>query len=369
MRDLYFFIGTEAEIMKMFMVIEKARNAGFVCKVVSSGQNDITDSPFLPLCHAQIDVDLSIYKPAGKNGASYLKWFLRTLRLGGKHMRKLAGNYPKGQPPVMVVHGDTLSTLLGSMIAKRAGMPHVHVEGGPRSYHWLNPFPEEIDRYFSSKGAEIIFCPGPDSAATASRTMQGEAVSTVYNTNIETLQYAYQSNARRRLERVYEGTYFVMALHRQENLMNRSFMTQAVESLRMLAQKMHCVFICHQQTTDALKKFGLLERIQQDPNITVVPRMAYLDFIDAVDKAEFLAADGAGNQQEMYYMGKPYLILREHIEKESEGQNQNCVAFGNDFSLLERFDTEYVKYKQPRVAPETFPSDIIVKKFLEYYSR
>lgn len=369
MRDLYFFIGTEAEIMKMFMVIEKARNAGFVCKVVSSGQNDITDSPFLSLSHAQIDVDLSIYKPAGKNGGSYLKWFLRTLRLGGKRMRKLAGNYPKGQPPVMVVHGDTLSTLLGSMIAKRAGMPHVHVEGGPRSYHWLNPFPEEIDRYFSSKGAEIVFCPGPDSADTVRRTMRGEAVNTVYNTNIETLQYAYQANAQRQTGRVYEGAYFVIALHRQENLMSRGFMTQAVESVQKLAQKMHGVFICHQQTTDALKKFDLLEKIQRDSNITVVPRMAYLDFIDTVDKAEFLAADGAGNQQEMFYMGKPYLILRGHIEKESEGQGLNCIAFENDFSLLERFDTEYVKYKQPRVVPETFPSEIIVEKLLEHYSQ
>lgn len=368
LRELYFFIGTEAEIMKMFTVIRRAKEAGFVCKVVSSGQNDIKDSPFLALCDSKIDVDFSMYRPIHKTGVNQIKWLLRTLRLGRQRMRKLASEYPKDRPPVLVVHGDTSSTLMGAMIARWAGMPHVHVEGGLRSYHWLNPFPEEIDRYFSSRKAEIVFCPSAESAEAARRSFRGEAVDTVYNTNIETLQYARRVNGRRGAsDRLYPGNYFVVALHRQENLISRKFMAQAVHSIGVLAKKIHCVFICHEQTRVILEKYGLLETLENDPNITMVPRMAYLDFIDAVDKAEFLAADGAGNQQEMYYMGKPYLILRGHFEKQGEGQGYNCVGYNGDFRLLERFDQEYPKYRHSWIEPETLPSEIIVKKLLERY--
>lgn len=368
MRDLYFFIGTEAEIMKMFMVIKKAKEAGFHCKVISSGQNDISQSPFMDLCDSKIDVDLSVFTPKNKGGSSYLQWLLKTTQYGIKYMKNILKKYSKEQQPIMVIHGDTLSTLMGAIIARRAGMKHVHVEGGLRSYHWFNPFPEEIDRYFGSKYADIVFCPSDDGLEIVKKSFHGEGVSTKYNTNIETLSYAYKTIAEYPIPRIYEGKYFVVALHRQENLMSREFMEKAIDSVVTLAEKIHCLFIYHQQTADTLEKFGLMDRIKNNPNITVVKRLAYLNFIDAVDKAEFMVADGAGNQQELYYMGKPYLIMRKHIENNSEGLGYNCIGFNNDFELVSNFDKEHLKYKHDRLKPEVLPSDIIVAKLLERYA-
>ncbi len=368
MRDLYFFIGTEAEIMKMFIVIKKARSAGFRCRVIASGQNDVTNSSFMKLCDSQVDIDFSCYMPKNKSGTSYLNWFNKTTRYGIKYMKKVASKCNEHNKPVMVVHGDTLSTLMGAMIAKKAGMPHVHVEGGLRSYNWLNPFPEEIDRYFASKYAELVFCPNEEATLLAMKNSKGEAVNTKYNTNIETLEYAYQVIAESAIKRVYEEQYFVSAIHRQENLMSRKFMKSMVKSILVLSERIHCLFICHQQTEDTLKKYRLMENIKNNSNITVVKRLDYFQFIDVVDKAEFLVADGAGNQQEMYYMGKPYLIMRGKIENDSEGLGYNCVGFHNDFKMVERFDKEYVKYKRRRIKPEVLPSDIIVSKLVEKYS-
>ena len=368
MRDLYFFIGTEAEIMKMFIVIKKARDVGFCCRVIASGQNDISDSPFMRFCDSQVDIDLSRYMPKDKSSVAYLRWLNMTTKYGIKYMKKVVAAYEESNRPVMIVHGDTLSTLMGAVIAKSAGMPHVHVEGGFRSYNWLNPFPEEIDRYFASKYAEIVFCPNREATLLAEKNSKGEAVNTNYNTNIETLEYAYQVIGKSEIKRVYEGRYFVSAIHRQENLMSRKFMRAMIKSLLILAEKIHCLFICHRQTEDALEKYGIMESIKSNSNITVVQRLDYFQFIDAVDKAEFLVADGAGNQQEMYYMGKPYLIMRKNIENDSEGLGYNCIGFHNNFKIVERFDEEYMKYKHDKVSPKEFPSDIIISKLIEKYS-
>lgn len=368
MRELYFFIGTEAEIMKMFMVINKAKEAGFNCKVVSSGQNDISNSPFMKLCDSKIDVDLSVYMPKKKGGATYLEWMIKTTWYGIKYMKSILKSASKDKQPVMVVHGDTLSTLMGAIIARRAGMKHVHVEGGLRSYHWFNPFPEEIDRYFGSKHADIVFCPNKNGLDIIKKSFYGIGVNTEYNTNIETLAYAFETLAKNPIPRIYDNKYFVVALHRQENLMSKEFMTEAIRSIIVLSSKIHCLFIYHQQTADTLEKFGLMDEIKSNPNITVVKRLAYLNFIDAVDKAEFMVADGAGNQQELYYMGKPYLIMRKHIESDSEGLGYNCIGFNNDFDLVKNFDKEYLKYKHDRILPEILPSDIIVNELIERYS-
>lgn len=367
-RDLYFFIGTEAELMKMFIVIKKAKEQYFNCKIVSSGQNDISNSNFLKLCDSKIDIDLTKYAPKNKGILSYFIWFLRTRSYGIKFLKKKIKGCRSDKLPVMVVHGDTLSTLLGATIAKSVGIKHVHVEGGIRSFNWLNPFPEEIDRYFSSKYADIVFCQNEWATKLAKENIAGEAVNTVYNTNIETLQYARNVLIGEKTEKKYDGKYFVAAIHRQENLLNKQFMINIINSIIKISSNMHCIFILHQQTYDAIKKYDILNRIDKNKNITVLDKLDYLEFIDVIDKSEFLLADGAGNQQEMYYMGKPYLILRKDIEEKSEGIGLNAIGFNNDFKFVESFVHNYNKYQQPPVYPEILPSDIIVNKLVEKYS-
>ncbi len=224
MRDLYFFIGTEAELMKMFIVISKARERDFNCKIISSGQNDISQSPFMKLCKSQINIDLSTFKPNKKGGLSYLQWFIKTTMYGVTSMRTIAKEYSENNKPVIIVHGDTLSSLMGSMIARKSGLAYSHVEGGLRSFNWFNPFPEELCRFFSSKHADVIFCPGKQAAETARSFFNGKAVDTVYNTNIETLQYAFKNNKSNFSPRIYQDKYFVLAIHRQENLLSNNFL-------------------------------------------------------------------------------------------------------------------------------------------------
>jgi len=364
MRDLLFFIGTEAELMKMYIVIKKAKERGWRCKIVSSGQNDIRNSLFLDLCDSQIDIDLSKYAPTKKNGRDYLEWLIKTCRYGQKILQN---EYKGKKKPIMIIHGDTLSTLLGARIAKKAGLRFCHVEGGWRSYNWLNPFPEEIDRYFSSKNADLIFCASSDATITAEKSFKGKAINTVVNTNYEVLKYALEYNAKRENPVKTEEKYFVAAIHRQENLLNRDFMEKTTAAILSLSKRMKCVFIYHIQTKNTLERYGLFERLEKNENIILLERLNYFDFIKVVNQSEFLLADGAGNQQEMYYLGKPYLILRGHIECKSEGLGDNARGFDGKFDEIEAFDREYKRYIRKPLEVEESPSEIILNSIAEYY--
>ena len=71
MKNIYFFIGTEAELMKMFTTIRELKLRGYRCIIVSSGQNEIHNSLFLELAGCNIDIDLSQYAPEVKSAKNY----------------------------------------------------------------------------------------------------------------------------------------------------------------------------------------------------------------------------------------------------------------------------------------------------------
>ena len=366
MKKLYFFIGTEAELMKMFHVIQEAQKRGYDCRIVSNGQNDIKKSIYLDKVGGKIHVDLTEHQASEKKASNYLLWFIQTERLGVKAMK---AEKQKDSDIIMIVHGDTLSTLMGARIAKKCGITYMHVESGLRSYNWFSPFPEEIDRYFSSKGSVINFCQKAEAAEYAAKAFKGKAVNTVYNTGIEILYDALNTIEEQSIESPVEGEYFLTAIHRQENLLDEKFMKNTFEKIFEMADAMKCVFIYHEQTKNALVKFGLWEKVQACENMIIVPRQDYVSFINYVINSEFVMADGCGNQQEFCYLGQPYLIMRTAVEEDSEGLGWNAFCFKGDYSKISEFAEHYKDYKKPRVVPEKLPSVIIMDEIDQYCNR
>lgn len=354
--------------MKMFRTIQEAMSRKYECIIVSNGQNDIRQSYYLGLVGGRINIDLTQYSSKEKNAAGYLRWFCKTEKLGVKVLRQDLKKKDK-KNVLMVVHGDTLSTLMGARIARKVGISYVHVESGARSYNWLSPFPEEIDRYFSSKDSVINFCPKNEFRDYAAKAFKGRAVSTEYNTGIETLYNAVERIESGEYKRPVEEKYFLLAIHRQENLLNKYFMKNTFENIINVSKKMKCLFIYHEQTKNALVKFGLWNKVKESENIILIPRQGYFKFINCVLNSEFVVADGCGNQQEFYYLGKPYLIMRTKVERESEGLNWNAKYFDNDFSNIRVFLDSYKKYCKPRINPTVMPSVIILDEIDSYFCK
>lgn len=367
MKKLYFFIGTEAELMKMFHVINEAKSRGYDCKIVSNGQNDIKDSIYLKAVGGVIDVDLTKMMPKGKTAIDYFSWFIRTEKYGVSVMKRIK-NDCDGEL-LMIVHGDTLSTLMGARIAQKSKIEYVHVESGLRSHNWFSPFPEEIDRYFSSKKSVLNFCQKKEAAEYAAKAFKGKAINTMYNTGIEILLDALKAIDQQEIKRPLEGKYFLTAIHRQENLLNSKFMKNTFKRIFELSKKMKCVFIYHSQTESALKKFGLWDEFEKCTNIIKIPRQDYISFINYVVNSEFVMADGCGNQQEFYYLGQPYLIMRTAIESNSEGLDYNAICFKGDYTKIDEFVNSYMEYRKPRIIPQKKPSVIIMDEIDGYLGK
>jgi len=360
-KNIYYFLGTEAELMKMYNVIDESIKRGYNAIIVSNGQNIIKDSPYLKIINKKIDIDLTKYAPKKKGIKHYLKWFIKTRRLGIKKLKKqkLIQNFDNS---IMIVHGDTMSTLMGSMIARKCKLRYAHVESGPRSMNWFSPFPEEIDRYFSSKHSILNFCQSDIATESAKKYFKAEAINTHFNTGIEILYSALDECEKKKLKSPYKGKYFVFAIHRQENLLNNVFMKNIVEKIILLSKKMHCIFIYHEQTKDTLDKLDLWKIIENNKNITIIGRQDYVNFINIIKHSEFVIGDGCGNQQEFYYMGKPYLIMRTQVEDKTEGLGWNALPFGNDFDNIEKFYKDYKKYTKKLVKMKEKPSVIIMNR-------
>lgn len=363
MKTLYFFIGTEAELMKMFRVIQEAKKRGYDCKIISNGQNDVRQSYYLELVGGIIDLDLTKYQAVEKKASNYLAWFLKTKALG---IRRMKEEKKKNKNIIMIVHGDTLSTLMGAQIAHKCGIEYMHVESGLRSYNWFSPFPEEFDRYFSSKNSVINFCQKAEAAEYAAKAFKGKAVNTVYNTGIEILYNAVERIEKEHWIRPLEEKYFLTAIHRQENLMDGKFLKNTFKNIFEMSQKMKCVFIYHEQTKNALVKYGLWDKFETCENIEIIPRQDYFSFTNYVINSEFVVADGCGNQQEFYYLGIPYLVMRTEVEADSEGIGWNALCFKGDYLKMNEFAENYLDYRRERVVPEKLPSNIIMNEIDEY---
>ena len=154
-------------------------------------------------------------------------------------------------------------------------------------------------------------------------------------------------------------------MHRQENLANRKFVVEIVNEINKMATDMMCVVLLHEITKNTFEKLGLMELLSRNNNIIFQSRVNYFDFMKVLEKSQYVITDGGSNQEELYYMGKPCLILRENTER-FEGLESNAEMYNGNVSHLSEF-ARYFQYKiGNKKMEEESPSEIIVEKILEY---
>lgn len=364
-KAICFFIGTEAELIKVFTVIKLMKERGIPYCVIASGQNDIEKSHVLFYANeGKIDLCLSQESSIRKNTLGLFKWFFHTLHSSAAKIRK-------GLPTVdfknsvMVVHGDTVSTVMGAYLGRKLGMKVAHIEAGLRSHNLLHPFPEEIDRIITSHFSYFHFAPG-DLPAQNLTSKKGKIINTRYNTIIDSIAAACDAPCENPFfQKLKDQAFFVLVLHRQENLSNRKLVQQVVEQAEEIATKCHCVFVMHKITELTLKKYSFYKRLAQNPAFTLLPRADYFDFTKFLQYAIFVVTDGGSNQEELYYMGKPCLILRHCTERE-EGLGKNAVLFDDAADSMQSFSIHYQDYAIAPTVCSTSPSTIIVDVLERY---
>lgn len=358
---IFFFIGTTAELIKVMPVMRELAARGMPFDVIASGQNDLSKSELFEQAGLPRPV-LALNRTLKRKTAFGLAiWFVFTFFRGLARLPRLFRGLDRAST-VLIVHGDTVSTLMGAVLGRILGVRVAHIEAGLRSKNFLQPFPEELDRYLTAFFAHIHFCPYASAVCNLERR-GGEKIDTGFNTNIDSLAFARSLAPTGGHEDVPRPPYFIFILHRQENVLNNALVRDLLDVLTALTARMRCLFVTHELTMTRLRDLGLLERVAGNPNIVLTGRRPYVEFIRVLDRCEFIMTDGGGNQQECYYLGKPCLILRRLTESE-EGLGRNVLVSGNDRATIEQFAAGYERYRHPEVAPPRRPSEIIVDTLL-----
>ena len=97
--------------------------------------------------------------------------------------------------------------------------------------------------------------------------------------------------------------YFVLVIHRQENVSNTELMNQIIGRAKVVSKQHKCVLVLHNITEVKLQEMGLMDEIRTDNGFATVPRMDYFDFMKLLKGAQFVITDGGSNQEELSYMG------------------------------------------------------------------
>jgi UDP-N-acetylglucosamine 2-epimerase len=211
------------------------------------------------------------------------------------------------QPDLVLVFGDTNSTLAGARAGAQAGIPLAHVEAGLRSGDWS--MPEEHTRVEVDRLAALLFCPDERSAETLRREGVRGRIEVVGDVMADAC-FTLAPIARRRsasLSRygVRHRNFLVTTLHRDANV-REPRLSRIVEGLNRLDERL--VFPAHPRTRAALggRRFG--------PHIQLTEPLGYLDFAALASQARVILTDSGGLQKEAYWYGVPCVTLRPSTE-------------------------------------------------------
>jgi len=254
--------------------------------------------------------------------------------------------------PLVLVHGDTMTTVLGAAMGRALRVPVAHVEAGLRSFHLRHPFPEELNRRAASRLARIHYAPGP---WAASNLRSGQIVDTGSNTIRDSL--ALVEGDGHLPEKVPEA-FGVVSLHRFELLSSRQALRASIEVLAEAAQRTPLLFVDHPVTIAALERFGL-QRLFDGSSFKRVPRLPFFDFIRLERQSSFVVTDSGGSQEECFYLDRPCLVHRVRTERH-EGLGENAVLSGMRTDVLRAFLASPDRHRRTSILPENSPSDVIL---------
>lgn len=214
------------------------------------------------------------------------------------------------KPDIVIIRGDTNSTLAGALVASKLHIPVVHIEAGERSYD--RRMPEEINRLVADQLSSVYFCVSQTAVKQLAREGITENVFWVGDVMLDA-NLANRPLARRKSTilsdlQLAPGSFGLVTVHRAANTDDPARLANIVMALNQVGETV--VFPVHPRTRGALEKLD----VRFAENVRVIEPVGYYDMMALEENARIIATDSGGVQREAYFMQKPCLTLRDETE-------------------------------------------------------
>ena len=228
----------------------------------------------------------------------------------GQMMVVLEPEMEKNQPDIVIVFGDTNTTLAGALTAKKLNIPLVHIEAGIRTFE--ESMPEESNRYLTDRMASVNFCctqsgmenlknEGFETSQINSRIVfSGDLMLDVYN------KFYNQFHSRNEIInnlKLNKGGYILFTLHRKQNLQQPGILREIIEALDAINKQIPIVCPMHPNTKKLLGENNI------EYKFLSVPPLGYLDMQALLLHCKYVITDSGGLQREAFFAKKPSLVL------------------------------------------------------------
>lgn len=248
------------------------------------------------------------------------------------------------KPDLLLVYGDTNSTLAGALAAAKLGVPIAHVEAGLRSFN--RTMPEETNRVLTDHCADLLFCPTQTAVANLATENLRNGVHLVGDTMYDALlRFA---PAAREKSRVLgglglSGQDFVLAtLHRPYNVDEPNVLSEIFAAFAHIGRPV--VFPVHPRTLARIRAFGLAA----PGNVRTVEPLGYLDMLALLHAAALVMTDSGGVQKEACFAGTPCVTLRPETEwVETVETGWNRLAWGRADDIVAAVEAQSRPPAQP----------------------
>ena len=235
------------------------------------------------------------------------------------------------KPDMVLVYGDTNSTLAGAKAAKAKGVKLAHVEAGLRSYNL--EMPEEHNRVETDKLSDMLFVPSENAIHNIEKEglRQDQQIHNVGDIMYDAV--LYYTNKRREVNIHPHQQYVLLTLHRAENTDNEEVLARLVQIVNEVAKRLPVVLPVHPRTRKKLE--SLLIPIKA----TIIDPVGYFDMLRLIKESTLVLTDSGGLQKEAFYLGKYCVTLRTETEwKELVDLGVNKVCASDMALSMEAFD-------------------------------
>ncbi|CEO31199.1 non-hydrolyzing UDP-N-acetylglucosamine 2-epimerase [Paraclostridium sordellii] len=297
--------GTRPEAIKMAPLVKELESRKEIDSIVCvTAQHRQMLDQVLETFNITPDYDLNIMK----QGQSLVDITTRALKSLDEVIKKV-------MPDIVLVHGDTTTTLAGSLAAFYNKVLVGHVEAGLRTYDKYSPYPEEVNRQITGIIADMHFTPTKSSKHNL--VIEGKSEKDIYitgNTAIDALKTTIKKDySNPLLDKIESDRIIMLTAHRRENLGEP--MKNMFRAIKRITDEFSDVQVIYPIHLNPLVRKVADEILGDNKKVHIIEPLEVFDFHNFLNKSYIIMTDSGGIQEEAPSLGKPVLVLRDTTER------------------------------------------------------